>query len=376
MRPLTKGHLAVSGAVILAFTATALAMGIAITTSPARASLPAADAPSVPILGRVVLKESSETGKPAAVGALHGVRRIPGGTVIYYSLGYPASTKGSLFVTTLEQLTPAFSRSSANTYFSRNMLVDPTSKKVYAGLIPPGDTSPAHGRGTCICSPNEGTYDYEAGQAVVYYQVIAALPASVSFVDVFISGQVIGHVKVDSGTMTPEAEPNKPILLGMGWPKVDQAAVTSSVEPAKSVIDLKSTVADLEGTVTTRATPKKISVELASDVLFATDSASLSPKAQALLIRAAADVKAAGGAGALHVVGYTDNTGSTAHNVDLSGRRAASVAAAIKRLLPAGVTLATSGKGEAAPVAPNETPQGRALNRRVSIAFAPQGGAK
>lgn len=76
------------------------------------------------------------------------------------------------------------------------------------------------------------------------------------------------------------------------------------------------------------------------------------------------------------MIGYTDNTGSSQHNVDLSGRRAASVAAAIKRLLPPGVTLATSGKGEAAPVAPNETPQGRALNRRVSISFAPQGGAR
>lgn len=279
--------------VLLSLAASTIAL--ATGTAPAQATSPAVDAPTVPILGRVVLKEGTETGKPAAVGALHGVRRIPGGTVIYYSLGYPTATKGSLFVTFLEQLTPAFSRSNANTYFSRTMLVDPTNKKVYAGLIPAGDTSPVHGRGTCICSPNEGTYDYEAGQVVVYYQVIAALPASVSFVDVFISGQVIGHVKVDSGPMTPEAEPNKPILLGMGWPTVNQAAVASSVEPAKSIIDLKSTVADLEGTVTTRATPKKISVELASDVLFATDSASLSPKAQALLIRGAADVKAAGG---------------------------------------------------------------------------------
>ena len=85
---------------------------------------------------------------------------------------------------------------------------------------------------------------------------------------------------------------------------------------------------------------------------------------------------AAGGAGSLQVVGYTDDTGTTAHNVDLSKRRAAVVAAAIKALLPAGVQLPTSGRGEAEPVAPNTTVEGPALNRRVSIVFAPQGGAK
>jgi outer membrane protein OmpA-like peptidoglycan-associated protein len=216
----------------------------------------------------------------------------------------------------------------------------------------------------------------KVGQANVFYQVVAALPASTAFVDVLISGQMIGHVKVESGAMTPTVEPGKPILVGMGWPKIDQAAVASSVEPAKSIIDLKSSVADLEGTVTTRTTPKQVSVALASDVLFATDSATLSSRSQAVLRRAAEDVKAAGGAGALQVVGYTDDTGSTSHNVDLSARRAASVASAIKPLLPAGVTLRTSGRGEADPVAPNSTVDGRALNRRVSIVFAPAGGAK
>ena len=253
------------------------------------------------------------------------------------------------------------------------MVVDPAGKKVYSGLVRSGDPSR---RAECVCSDVAGYGGYRSGQARVLYQVVAPLPATVAFVDVFISGQVIGHVKVEDGPMTPEVDASKPILVGMGWPKVDAAAVASSVEPAKSVIDLKTSVADLEGTVTTRATPKQISVALASDVLFATDSATLSPEAQAVLVRAAADVKAAGGAGTLQIIGYTDNTGSTEHNVDLSRRRAAAVAAALKPLLGAGVQLPTSGKGEAEPVAPNTTVEGRALNRRVSVDFAPAGGAK
>jgi outer membrane protein OmpA-like peptidoglycan-associated protein len=361
------------------------ALTMTMTLSPGQATaslLSSVGTPSVPILGQVALKESTETGKPAGVGTLHGVRRVPGGTVIYYSIGYPASTQGRAFILGLEDRTPAFSRSGGSTFFARNMLVDPVGKKVYAGLVPSGDTSAPNGKASCICSASGGTLGgvdmlgYENGQANVLYQVVAALPDSVAFVDVFISGQVIWHVKVEDGPMTPEVDASKPILVGMGWPKVDGAAVTSSVEPAKSVLDLTTSVADLEGTVTTRATPKQVSVALASDVLFATDSATLSPKAQAVLGRAAAEVKAAGGAGTLQVIGYTDNTGSTAHNVDLSRRRAAAVAAAMKPLLGAGVQLPTSGKGEAEPVATNESAQGRALNRRVSVVFAPAGGAK
>jgi outer membrane protein OmpA-like peptidoglycan-associated protein len=375
MRRLTTSRSTLRGLVPL--TLAALTMAMTLSTAPATASLlPAAGAPSVPILGQVALKDNTETGKAAGVGTLHGVRRIAGGTVIYFSIGYPSSAQDSPYILGLEKNSPAFSRSPSSIAYAKNMLVDPLGKKVYTGLIPSGGASILHGKSACICGDVGGLGSYLSGQARVLYQVVAALPDSVAFVDVFISGQVIGHVKVEAGPMTPEVDASKPILVGMGWPKIDEAAVASSVEPAKSVIDLTTSVADLEGTVTTRATPKQISVALASDVLFATDSATLSPKAQAVLVRAAADVKAAGGAGTLQVIGYTDNTGSAAHNVDLSRRRAAAVAAAIKPLLPAGVQLPTSGKGEADPIAPNATAEGRTLNRRVSIGFAPAGGAK
>jgi len=373
MQRLTTGR-ALQGAILLSLTA--LTITLATSTAPAVAgAATAAGTPSVPILGQVALKENTETGKSAGVGTLHGVRRIPGGTVIYYSIGYPSSAQDSPHILGLEDSSPAFSRASATTTFAKTMLVDGAGKKVYTGLIRSGDNQ-GDGKPDCICSGVKGVDPYNSGDANVVYQVVAALPDSVAFVDVFISGQVIGHVRVEDGPMTPEVDSSKPILVGMGWPKIDSADVASSAKPAQSILDLKTSIADLEGTVTTRATPKQISVALASDVLFATDSATLSPKAQAVLGRAAADVKAAGGAGSMQVIGYTDDTGSTAHNVDLSRRRAAAVAAAIKPMLGAGVQLTTSGKGEADPVAPNTTDEGRALNRRVSVVFAPAGGAK
>jgi outer membrane protein OmpA-like peptidoglycan-associated protein len=360
------------GAALLSLAALTFALTSAAV--PARASLlPAAAQPPVPILGHVELRASNETTGASALATLHGVRRIPGGTAIYYSIGFPASAQDSPNVLGLGDRSPGFSRSKFTVSFAHSMVVDPAAKKVYTALIVAGSTG---SNPDCICSGYDGLSDYRSGQARVIYQVVAPLPESVQSVDVYIAGQVIGQVKVDNGPMTPEVDPGKPILVGMGWPRIDLSAVASSIEPARSVIDLRTSVADLEGTVTTRATPKEISVVLASDVLFATDSAALSPKAQAVLQRAAADVKAAGATGALKIIGYTDNTGSTAHNVDLSGRRAGAVAGAIKSLLPPGVRLQTSGKGEADPVAPNTTPEGRTLNRRVSIVFAPQGGAK
>ena len=57
----------------------------------------------MPILGQVALKDNYETGKSGGVGTLHGVRRITGGTVIYYSIGYPTSNQGSTNILGLDK---------------------------------------------------------------------------------------------------------------------------------------------------------------------------------------------------------------------------------------------------------------------------------
>ena len=73
----------------------------------------------------------------------------------------------------------------------------------------------------------------------------------------------------------------------------------------------------------------------------------------------------------IEVAGHTDSTGSDAYNQSLSERRAASVgqyfiAQGVDRL-----RVATGGFGESRPVASNETPQGRELNRRVELTLVP-----
>jgi outer membrane protein OmpA-like peptidoglycan-associated protein len=67
------------------------------------------------------------------------------------------------------------------------------------------------------------------------------------------------------------------------------------------------------------------------------------------------------------IEGHTDGTGGATHNIDLSKRRAASVKAALVAAGIAADRMATSGFGQAKPVASNDTEIGRAQNRRVEI---------
>jgi outer membrane protein OmpA-like peptidoglycan-associated protein len=68
------------------------------------------------------------------------------------------------------------------------------------------------------------------------------------------------------------------------------------------------------------------------------------------------------------IVGHTDSDGADAANLDLSKRRAASVKnELVKSFNVNGDRLVTDGMGENQPVAPNDTPSNKALNRRVEF---------
>jgi outer membrane protein OmpA-like peptidoglycan-associated protein len=67
------------------------------------------------------------------------------------------------------------------------------------------------------------------------------------------------------------------------------------------------------------------------------------------------------------IEGHTDSTGSEEYNLTLSKRRSESVSnwLAMQKVDPTRFTI--MGYGMAQPVAPNETAEGRALNRRVDV---------
>lgn len=74
----------------------------------------------------------------------------------------------------------------------------------------------------------------------------------------------------------------------------------------------------------------------------------------------------------LEVKGYTDSTGSFEYNQSLSERRAQSVGRYLMNRQVAASRIHTVGYGPRYPVASNDTPDGRALNRRVEIDLIPR----
>ncbi len=69
----------------------------------------------------------------------------------------------------------------------------------------------------------------------------------------------------------------------------------------------------------------------------------------------------------LKIGGYTDNTGDAAANLKLSQERADAVKAAIEGSGIAAGRLEAEGYGQEHPVAPNDTEEGRARNRRIAV---------
>lgn len=102
-------------------------------------------------------------------------------------------------------------------------------------------------------------------------------------------------------------------------------------------------------------------------VKFPTDRHALSPEATARLDELAQRLKAENRNVYLEIQGYTDATGSEDYNDKLGAARAEAVR---RHLNQDGVALnrmSTISYGEDAPVASNDTPEGRAQNRRVAI---------
>ncbi|PHV05087.1 flagellar motor protein MotB [Janthinobacterium sp. BJB412] len=130
---------------------------------------------------------------------------------------------------------------------------------------------------------------------------------------------------------------------------------------------LQAQLADLQAKQTERGL-----VVTFGDVLFNVDQAQLSAEGMRTA-RKLADVLAQNPDSKLLVEGFTDSTGSAAHNLELSQRRAESVRNALAGMGVGADRIATRGYGEAYPVAGNDSAGNRQLNRRVEIVLSQNG---
>jgi len=85
-------------------------------------------------------------------------------------------------------------------------------------------------------------------------------------------------------------------------------------------------------------------------------------------LKSIADVLKENGSVKVKIMGHTDSDGDDAKNMELSQRRAASVKSELVSKFSIDASrMETEGAGETSPVAPNDTPANKALNRRVEL---------
>lgn len=102
-------------------------------------------------------------------------------------------------------------------------------------------------------------------------------------------------------------------------------------------------------------------------VKFPVNRDALSPEAEARLAELAQRLKGENRNVYLEIQGYTDASGDAKYNDALGAARAEAVRRSLSRQGIALNRMATISYGEESPVAPNDSPDGRAQNRRVAI---------
>ena len=117
-----------------------------------------------------------------------------------------------------------------------------------------------------------------------------------------------------------------------------------------------------------------LTLVMPGNVTFATDSASISGNFYGTLNNLVQSFNQYD-QNTIEIIGHTDSTGAYQHNLNLSQRRAQSVADYLRNQGVSGNRMSVRGVGPDQPVADNGTAQGRQQNRRVEINLRPIPGA-
>ena len=143
------------------------------------------------------------------------------------------------------------------------------------------------------------------------------------------------------------------------------------VTPAARALRLKELLSAeiARGTVSVQEDASQSAVTFRGDEMFVVGQSRLNAQILPVLAKVAAEIAQV--AGAVRVVGHTDNrpirTRSVPDNQTLSERRATAVASVLEAEGVEHGRLKVEGRADTEPVADNVTPAGRARNRRVDI---------
>jgi outer membrane protein OmpA-like peptidoglycan-associated protein len=155
-------------------------------------------------------------------------------------------------------------------------------------------------------------------------------------------------------------------LIGAGVGGLTGAAIGNYMDQQEAELR-----AQLQGTgVSVTRVGQQIILNMPSNITFATDQSSVQPQFNQTLVSVALVLRKFDKT-TVDVYGYTDSSGDDNYNLNLSQRRAVSVATVLANQGVDQRRFFIQGRGEADPIASNATEQGRAQNRRVEIQLSP-----
>jgi outer membrane protein OmpA-like peptidoglycan-associated protein len=161
-------------------------------------------------------------------------------------------------------------------------------------------------------------------------------------------------------------DPRVGALIGAGVGGLTGAAIGSYMDQQEAELR-----AQLQGTgVSVTRAGDQLILNMPSNITFSTDSSTVQPQFNQTLVSVALVLRKFDKT-IVDVYGHTDSTGSNGHNLELSQRRAVSVATILSSQGLDQRRFYIEGKGSTSPIASNATEQGRAQNRRVEIQISP-----
>ncbi|MGA9659463.1 MAG: OmpA family protein [Asticcacaulis sp.] len=181
------------------------------------------------------------------------------------------------------------------------------------------------------------------------------------------SGALIGAgVGAALGALSNKNDRRKNAVIGAGIGALAGAGVGAYMDRQQK--DLRAQL-ETRGVYVTRS-GDNIILNLPSDVTFSSGSADIAGAFLPVLDDVATILNQYPST-YIDVVGHADSQGSDAFNMDLSERRANATAGYLVARKVKAERIYVAGMGESQPIASNDTPEGRAKNRRVEITLRP-----
>ncbi|WP_020177141.1 type IVB secretion system protein IcmH/DotU [Methyloferula stellata] len=214
----------------------------------------------------------------------------------------------------------------------------------------------------------------QAVRLYVPFWAVAGAVALSLFILFIVLRTLLGHNAEQAAQTMVSLNPPSPVTLARRSsvpppaPAPQSATQISQLEHIRKV--LQPNIA--AGLISIETTPNQIIIRAPEKGLFQPGKTSLSEDGRALLmsiISALDDEK-----GQIKVIGHSDNTPVSnarfASNFEVSQAFANTVASVLRQSLSQPDRVEAEGKGSDAPIASNDTPQGREKNRRIDMVIA------